>query len=117
MNSECCTEKQHNLAIIEEELEKAKTDIEVETSKVAYFESIIISANNLRKLTETKIIQTESRKLDLLSNKLDSQIQSISELVRKAEIKRDEAITKVIDAEVSLIVLENKILHSKLTNF
>ena len=71
----------------------------------------------MRKLAEDKIMQTQSRKLDSLSNKLDSQIQSFGELIRKAEIKREEAINKVLDAEVKLIVVENRILYSKLANF
>lgn len=117
MSTECCTEKQHDLMIYKEELEKIKADLEIVTAKATYFEEIINSANDLRKLAEAKIVQTESRKLDSLSNKLDSQIQSISELIRKAEIKRDEAIIEILDAEASLIVLENRILHSKVTNF
>jgi hypothetical protein len=55
--------------------------------------------------------------LDSLSNKLDSQIQSLGELIRKAETKREEAINKLLDAEVKLIVVENRILHSNLENF
>jgi hypothetical protein len=78
---------------------------------------LIVAANSLRKLAEDKIIVTQSKKLDSLSNKLDSQIQSIGELIRKAETKREEAINKVLDAEVRLIVTENRLLHSKLANF
>jgi len=57
------------------------------------------------------------KKLDTLSNKLDSQIQSFGVLIRKAEIKREEAINKLLDAEVKLIVIENRILHSKLAEY
>jgi hypothetical protein len=63
------------------------------------------------------ILQTQSKKLDTITNKLDSQIQSIGELIRKAETKKEEAINKVLDAEVNLIVLENRILHSRVTNY
>ena len=117
MNTECCTEKhEHKRKIDEEEIETIKAEFEIETSKVVYFENLIVEANSLRKLAEDKITQTQSKKLDSLSNKLDSQIQSIGELIRKAETKREEAINKVLDAEVNLIVVENRILHSKLTN-
>jgi hypothetical protein len=85
--------------------------------KVTYFEDLINDANNLRKLAEAKIIQTQSKKLDTITTKLDSQIQSIGELIRKAETKKEEAINKVLDAEVSLIMVENRILHSKVKNY
>jgi hypothetical protein len=85
--------------------------------KVAYFEDKMRSADNLRKLAESKIIETQSKKLHEITNKLDSQIQSIGELIRKAENKKEEAINKLLDAEVMLIVVENRILHSKLKNF
>jgi len=103
--------------ISEEEIEKIKEDIELATEKVVYFEDIIRAADSLRKIAESKIILTESKKLDSITNKLDSQIQSIGELIRKAETKREEAINKLLDAEVRLIVVENRILHSKVTNF
>ena len=117
MNAEHTTEKEHNRKTDEEEIEKIKADIEIATEKVVYFEDIIRAADSLRKLAESKIIQTESKKLDSITNKLDSQIQSIGELIRKAETKREEAINKLLDAEVRLIVVENRILHSKVTNF
>jgi len=118
MNTEQSTEKhEHNRKTDEDEVEKIKAELEMATEKVAYFENIINAANNLRKLAEAKIIQTQSKKLDEITNKLDSQIQSIGELIRKAETKREEAINKLLDAEVSLIVVENRILHSKLANF
>ena len=118
MNTEQSNEKhEHNRKTDEEEIETIKAELEMATEKVAYFENIINAANNLRKLAEAKIIQTQSKKLDSLSNKLDSQIQSLGELIRKAETKREEAINKLLDAEVKLIVVENRILHSKLANF
>ena len=117
MSAECCTERQHNLRIEEEEVEKIKADLEIAAEKVVYFDNLIIAAESLRKSAEDKIIQTQSKKLESITNKLDSQIQSIGELIRKAETKREEAINKVLDAEVSLIVIENKILHSRLANF
>ena len=98
-------------------MEIIKAELEIATEKVLYFENLIVAANSMRKLAEEKIIQTQSKKLDSLSNKLDSQIQSFGELIRKAETKREEAINKVLDAEVRLIVVENRILHSKLANF
>ncbi len=117
MSAECCTERQHNLRNEEEEVEKIKADLEIAAEKVVYFENLIIAAESLRRSAEEKIIQTQSKKLEYITNKLDSQIQSIGELIRKAETKREEAINKLLDAEVSLIVIENKILHSKLANF
>ena len=118
MNAEQSMEKhEHNRKADEEELEQIKSDLEIATEKVAYFEEIIRSADTLRKLSEAKIIQTQSKKLDTISNKLDSQIQSLGELIRKAENRREEAIAKLLEAEVRLIVLENRILHSKLANF
>jgi len=118
MNTELDTEKhEHNRKTDEEEIETIKTELEIATEKVLYFDNLIVSANSMRKLAEDKIMQTQSRKLDSLSNKLDSQIQSFGELIRKAETKREEAINKVLDAEVKLIVVENRILHSKLANF
>ena len=118
MNAECCTEKhEHNIQTDEAEFETIKAELEIATEKVVHFDNLIIAANSMRKLAEDKIIQTQSKKLDSLSNKLDSQIQSIGELIRKAETKREEAINKVLDAEVKLIVVENRILHSKLANF
>ncbi len=108
---------EHNRMADEEEIEQIKADLEIAAEKVAYFEDIIRSADTLRKLAEAKIIQTQSKKLESISNKLDSQIQSLGELIRKAENRREEAITKLLEAEVRLIVLENRILHSKLTNF
>lgn len=117
MSAECCIEKQlQNLIVNEEEFEKLRVDIEVAAVKVAYFEDIIRSADSMRKLAESKIVETESRKLASLSSKLDSQIQSISELIRKAEVKKDEAIISLLNAEVSLIELENKMLHDKIIN-
>lgn len=117
MSAKCCIEKQlQNLIVEEEEFEKLRADIEIAAVKVAYFDDIIRSADSMRKLAESKIIETESRKLDSLSSKLDAQIQSISELIRKAEVKKDEAIISLLNTEVSLIVLENKILHDKITN-
>ena len=98
-------------------MEIIKAELEIATEKVLYFENLIVAANSMRKLAEEKIIQTQSKKLDSLSNKLDSQIQSFGELIRKAETKKEEAIYKVLDAEVRLIVVENRILHSKLANF
>jgi hypothetical protein len=100
-----------------EEFEKIKADIEMAAEKVTYFEDIIRSADALRKLSEAKIIQTQSKNLESISNKLDSQIQSIGELIRKAEIRREEAVNKLLEAEVRLIVVENRILHAKLANF
>jgi hypothetical protein len=118
MNTECDTEKhEHNRMTDEEEIEVIKAELENEAAKVVYFENLIVAANSLRKLAEDKIMVTQSKKLDSLSNKLDSQIQSIGELIRKAETKKEEALNKVLDAEVKLIVLENRILHSKLANF
>jgi len=118
MNTEHDIEKQeHNRKIDEEEFEKIKAELNIEMEQVKYFEDLINSANNLRKLAEAKIIQTQSKKLDSITNKLDSQIQSIGDLIRKAETKREEAINKVLDAEVSLIVVENRILHSKVKNY
>jgi len=117
MNAEYCTEKQGYNIQTEEEIETIKAELEIETGKVLYFENLIEGANSLRKLAEDKIIETQSKKLDSLSNKLDSQIQSIGELIRKAEIRREEAVTKVLDAEVNLIVIENRILHSELAKF
>lgn len=118
MSAECCTEKrQHNLMIEVEEIETIKAELEMASEKVVYFDNLIIAADSLRKSAEAKIIQTQSKNLESISNKLDSQIQSLGELIRKAEIKREEAVNKLLDAEVSLIVLENKILHSKLANY
>jgi hypothetical protein len=118
MNTEHDTEKhEHNRKTDEEEIETIKAELEVATEKVLYFDNLIVDTNRMRKLAEDKIMQTQSRKLDSLSNKLDSQIQSFGELIRKAETKREEAINKVLDAEVKLIVVENRILHSKLANF
>jgi hypothetical protein len=118
MNTEHNTEKQeHNRKTDEEDIEKIKADLEIATEKVTYFEDIIKSADTLRKLSEAKIIQTQSRNLETISNKLDAQIQSLGELIRKAESRREEAINKLLDAEVRLIVLENRLLHSKLANF
>jgi hypothetical protein len=118
MNTEQDTEKhEHNRKTDEEEIEVIKAELENEAAKVVYFDNLIIDANNLRKFAEEKIMVTQSRKLDSLSNKLDSQIQSFGELIRKAETKREEAINKVLDAEVRLIVIENRILHSKVANY
>ena len=118
MNTESDTEKhEHNMKIDGEEVEIIKAELEIAAEKVVYFDNLIVAANSMRKLAEDKIIQTQSKKLDSLSNKLDSQIQSIGELIRKAETKKEEAIYKVLDAEVRLIVVENRILHSKLANF
>ena len=118
MNTENDTEKhEHNMKIDGEEVEIIKAELEIAAEKVVYFDNLIVAASSMRKLAEDKIIQTQSKKLDSLSNKLDSQIQSFGELIRKAETKREEAINKLLDAEVSLIVVENRILHSKLTNF
>lgn len=117
LNTQHETEKEHNRKIDEEEVEQIKTELEMATQKVMYFEDIIKAADNLRRLAEAKIIETESKKLDLVTNKLDSQIQSIGELVRKAECKREEAMDKLLDAEVRLIVIENRILHAKVANY
>jgi hypothetical protein len=118
MTTEHNTEKhEHNRKNDEEEIETIKAELEIETEKVLYFENLIVDANSLRKLAEDKIMVTQSKKLDSLSNKLDSQILSIGELIRKAETKREEAINKVLDAEVRLIVIENRILHSMVSNF
>ncbi len=118
MNAELDMEKhEHNRKVDEEEIEKIKAELEMATEKVTYFEDIIKSADTLRKLSEAKIIQTQSRNLETISNKLDAQIQSLGELIRKAESRREEAINKLLDAEVRLIVLENRILHSKIANF
>jgi hypothetical protein len=118
MNTELDTEKhEHNIQTDEAEIDSIKAELEIATEKVVYFDNLLVAANSMRNLAEDKIIQTQSKKLDSLSNKLDSQIQSIGELIRKAETKREEAINKVLDAEVKLIVVENRILHSKLANF
>ena len=118
MNAEHDIGKQeHNRQVDEEEFEKIKEELNIEMEKGKYFEDLINDANNLRKLAEAKIIQTQSKKLETITNKLDSQIQSIGELIRKAETKREEAINKVLDAEVTLIMVENKILHSKVKNY
>jgi hypothetical protein len=117
MNTQCCTEKQEHNRKTDEEVGTIKTELEIEAAKVMYFDNLIVDANSLRKLAEEKIILTQSKKLDQLSNKLDSQIQSFGEIIRKAEIKREEAVNKVLDAEVKLIVVENRILHSKLADF
>jgi hypothetical protein len=118
LNAEQVVEKhEHNRKAEEEEIEQIRAELEEATQKVAYFEDIIRSADALRKLSEAKIIQTQSKKLESISNKLDSQIQSLGELIRKAENRREEAIAKLLEAEVRLIVLENRILHSKLLNF
>ncbi len=118
MNAEQAMEKhEHNRKADEEEIEQIKAELEMATEKVTYFEDIIRSADTLRKLAEAKIIQTQSRNLESISNKLDSQIQSLGELIRKADIRREEAINKLLDAEVRLMVLENRILHSRLANF
>jgi hypothetical protein len=118
LNTEQNIEKhQHNRKTDEEEIEKIKAELEIATERIIYFENIIKAADELRKLAEVKIIETESKKLDTITNKLDSQIQSIGELVRKAEARREEAINKLLDAEVRLITVENRILHSKVNNF
>lgn len=122
LNTELNTEQnigkhEHNRKTDEEEVEKIKAELEVAVERIAYFENIIKSADELRKLAETKIIETQSKKLDAITNKLDSQIQSIGELVRKAETRREEAINKLLDAEVRLITVENRILHAMVTNY
>jgi hypothetical protein len=118
MNTERNTEKQqYNLTVDEEEIEKIKAELEMAAEKVMYFDNLIVAADSLRKLAEAKIIQTQSKNLKEITDKLDSQIQSIGELIRKAENKKEEAINKLLDAEVMLIVVENRILHSKLKNF
>jgi hypothetical protein len=117
LNTEHLTERQHNRKADEEEVEEIRSELEMATQKVMYFEDIIKAADNLRKLAEVKIIETQSKKLDTITNKLDSQIQSIGELIRKAETKREDAINKLLEAEVRLIVLENRLLHVKVTNF
>jgi hypothetical protein len=118
INKEHNTEKQeHNRKTDEEEVEKIKAELNVAIEKVMYFDNLIKVADDLRKLAEAKIIQTQSKKLDAITNKLDSQIQSIGELMRKAETKKEEATNKVLDAEVSLIVVENRILHAKMISF
>jgi hypothetical protein len=117
LNTDHLTEKQHNRKVDEEEIEEIKSELEMATQKVMYFEDIIKAADGLRKLAEVKIIETQSKKLDTITNKLDSQIQSIGELIRKAETKREEAINKLLDAEVRLIVLENRILHARVASF
>lgn len=118
MNAELSMEKhEHNRKTDEEEIETIKSDLELATQRVLFFEEIITSADNLRKLAETKILQTQSKKLESISNKLDSQIQSLGELIRKAEIRREEAIAKLLEAEVRLIVVESRILHSRISNF
>ena len=111
MNAEQTMEKhehmdkhEHNRKADEEEIEQIKAELEIAAEKVAYFEDIIRSADTLRKLAEAKIIQTQSKKLESISNKLDSQIQSLGELIRKAENRREEAIVKLLEAEVRLIV-------------
>ena len=117
MNTEQDTEKhEHNRKTDEEEMEIIKAELEIATEKVLYFENLIVAANSMRKLAEEKIIQTQSKKLDSLSNKLDSQIKSFGELIQKAETKREEVINKLLDAEVRLIVIENRILHLKLAD-
>ena len=118
MNTEYNNEKQeHNRKTDEVEVEIIKAELEIAAEKVVYFDNLIIAAISMRKLAEDKIIQTQSKKLDSLSTKLDSQIQSFGELIRKAETRREEEVNKVLDAEVRLIVVENRILHSKLANF
>jgi hypothetical protein len=118
LNTEQNIEKhEHNRKSDEEEFERIKAELEMATERITYFENIINSAADLRKLAEVKIIETESKKLDTITNKLDSQIQSIGELVRKAEVRREEAINKLLDAEVRLITVENRILHAKVANF
>ena len=118
MNTEYDTEKhEHNRKTDEEEIETIKAELAIATEKVVYFDNMIVAANSLRKLAEDKIMVTQSKKLDSLSNKLDSQIQSIGELIRKAETKKEEAISNVMDAEVRLIVVENRILHSMVANY
>jgi hypothetical protein len=112
-----CTEKQQHNLMVDEEVGKIRAELEIAVDNLTYFDNLIIAADNLRKFAEVKIIETQSKKLDSLSNKLDSQIQSISELIRKAETKKDEALTNVLDAEVNLIVLENRILHTKVISF
>jgi phage antirepressor YoqD-like protein len=118
VNTEHSTEKQqYNLTVDEEEIEKIKAELEMAAEKIMYFDNLIVAASSLRKLAEAKIIQTQSKKLGEITNKLDSQIQSIGELIRKTENKKEEVINKLLDAEVRLIVVENRILHSKLENF
>lgn|GEM_PF-1085905 len=122
LNTELNTEHnigkhEHNRKADEEEVEKIKAELEIATERIVYFETIIKAADELRKLAEIKIIETQSKKLDTITNKLDSQIQSIGELVRKAEVRREEAINKLLDAEVRLITVENRILHAKVTNY
>jgi len=118
MNTVHDTEKhEHNRKTDEEEIETIKAELVIATEKVAYFDNLIVAANSLRKLAEDKIMVTQSKKLDSLSNKLDSQIQSLGELIRKAENRKEEAISKVMDAEVRLIIVENRILHSMVANY
>lgn len=118
MNAEQYIEKhEHNQKSDEEEIERIKAELEMATERIAYFENIINSAAELRKLAEVKILETESKKLDTITNKLSSQIQSIGELVRKAESRREEAVNKMLDAEVRLIMVENRILHARVANF
>jgi len=118
MNTEHDAEKhEHNRKTDGEEIEVIKAELTIATEKVLHFDNLIVAANSLRKLAEDKIMETQSKKLDSLSNKLDSQIQSTGELIRKAENKKEEAINKLLDTEVRLIVLENRILHSKLANY
>ena len=81
MNTKHDTEKhEHNKKTDEEEIETIKAELEIATEKVLYFENLIVAANSMRKIAEDKIIVTQSKKLDSLSNKLDSQIQSFGEL-------------------------------------
>ncbi len=107
----------HTQKTDEEEVENIKAELDMATERITYFENIINSAAELRRLAEVKIIETQSKKLDTITNKLDSQIQSIGELVRKAEVRREEAVNKLLDAEVRLITVENRILHAKVANF
>jgi predicted nucleic acid-binding Zn-ribbon protein len=75
MNNESCTQKhEHKLQTDNEEIEKIEAELVLATEKVIYFDNLIVSADSLRKLAEAKIKQTQTKKLDSLSNKLDSQI-------------------------------------------
>jgi hypothetical protein len=51
INAECCNEKhEHNIQTDEAETETIKTELEIATGKVVYFDNLILAANSMRKL-------------------------------------------------------------------
>jgi hypothetical protein len=94
------------------------TDIQKEldaaVAKVEQYNKLITDSNELKKLASAKLVESAHRKLTDITNGLDSEVLSLSELIRATEEGYSIAANDLLGVEARLISAKNRELQGRL---